>query len=360
MTVKCNICGHGVSVLETYTGAPHSLMSMYHSDKLATRDVDIYRCKQCGHTQVTALVAEQYYEDYFLGSYWGSSFKEVRRKQMNALIELAPMTESFLDVGCGVGHYLELARNHFKHIYGIEPSESSATIAKEKGFHIIQDYFHEKLALAADFDAITMIEVLEHVEAPLQLVRLAADFLKEDGILLIEVPNGQRIVSNHLFYNVCTDHIQYFSIPSLTAMAQLAGMQVICVRECDDPNLLEMFLRKPRAKQLTFTEQRNLILHKWLTALPHTEKIAAWGAGAESAAFIHMLDGKVKLDCIFDSDAAKQGLYIDHIPIKQATKDNVNQYEHIVLFANAHHKQIKAQLDKLGFKGSLHVIDASV
>lgn len=360
MITTCNICGNKARVLETYTGAPHSLMSMYHAKQLATKDIDIYGCQRCGHTQITSFVADEYYEDYFLGSYWGSSFTEVRKKQLNTLIQLAPATDHFLDVGCGVGHYLELARKHFKQIYGIEPSESSAHIAKDKGFHIIQDYFHDKIGLDAEFDVITMIEVLEHVEAPLELVTLASKFLKEDGILLIEVPNGQRIVSNQLFYNLCTDHIQYFSIPSLAAMAQLAGMQMITVREADDPNLLEMFLRKPTNNQPTFTEQRHLILNQWLSVLPSTSKIAAWGAGAESASFIHMLDGKVKLACIFDSDAAKQGLCIHHIPIQQATTDNVNQYDHIVLFANAHRKQIESQLDRLGYKGDFHVIATKI
>jgi len=358
--VACNICGKETHVLETYVGAPHSLMSMYYFDSLATKDIDIYCCSQCGHTQITSFVADEYYEDYFLGSYWGSSFTEVRKKQLSTLVQLAPSTESFLDVGCGVGHYLELARNHFQQLYGVEPSESSANIATAKGFRITHDYFQEQLSFGTKFDVITMIEVLEHIDRPLELVKLASTFLKEDGILLIEVPNGQRIVSNQLFYNLCTDHIQYFSISSLAAMAQLADMQVICVREADDPNLLEMYVRKSKQNPKTFTERRNLVLNHWLTVLPNNDKVAAWGAGAESAAFIYMLAGKVKLDCIFDSDVTKQGMRIHGIPIQQATVDNVNAYDHIVLFANAHGEQIKSQLMKLGYRGDFHVIDLKV
>lgn len=69
--------------------------------------------------------------------------------------------------------------------------------------------------------------------------------MSDDGIILVEVPNGQRILEKHLYYNLCTDHIQYFSVNSLTTMANRAGLTTICVQESSNPNLLELYVKNP-------------------------------------------------------------------------------------------------------------------
>jgi 2-polyprenyl-3-methyl-5-hydroxy-6-metoxy-1,4-benzoquinol methylase len=349
----CCICGQASTFEEKYSRAPHSLMSEYNSDQLQLCDLKIYHCTSCGHTQVPVYINEEYYEDYSMGSFWGASFKRVREQQVDHLAMLAPSQKRFLDIGCGVGHYLDLAKKHFQELYGVEPSNSSVIVARQKGFSVIHDFFHEGLSFDSGFDVITIIEVLEHLEKPLDMLIKAAQYLNENGIILVEVPNGQRIFENKLYYNLCTDHIQYFSVTSLSTMAFRAGLSVICVQESTDPNLLELYMRKTPKSHDNFSTRRQRSLNKLVSQLSSNAKIAAWGAGAESSCFLAMLEGKVQIHCLFDSDEAKHGRYLASIPIKKPTPNEICAFDTIILFANAHKLQIQEQLVQINFTGKL-------
>jgi SAM-dependent methyltransferase len=328
-------------------------MSVYNSDHLLLQDLDIYYCTSCGHTQIPTQISEEYYQEYSMGAYWGTSFRRLREQQIERLAMLAPSRKRFLDIGCGVGHYLTLAQNHFKELFGVEPSNTAFNIAREKGFTVINDYFHEGISFDSGFDAISIIEVLEHLEQPTELFSQAARLLNDNGILLVEVPNGQRIVEQRLYYNLCTDHIQYFSVTSLAAMAHRAGLTVVCVQEAADPNLIELYVKKAPQSLYSFSSKRQNDLDKLLSQLPSDAKVAAWGAGAESSCFLAMLEEKVQVKCLFDSDEAKHGHKIAHIPIIKPTADQVCKFNTIILFANAHKRQIQEQLVQLGFNGKV-------
>jgi 2-polyprenyl-3-methyl-5-hydroxy-6-metoxy-1,4-benzoquinol methylase len=339
--------------MEKYNRAPHELMRIYNLNQLILRDIEIYHCSSCGHTQIPAYISEDYYHDYSMGSFWGSSFKRIREQQLERLAKLAPSGKRFLDIGCGVGHYLELAKKYFDDPIGVEPSITSAKTAKQKGFSVINDYFHKGLSFESGFDVITIIEVLEHLEQPIDLFVQAASLLNENGILFVEVPNGQRIVEKRLYYNLCTDHIQYFSATSLTVMALQAGLTVVCVQESSDPNLLEIYVRKPSKPSDTFSTRRQYALDKLISQIPTNARVAAWGAGAESVCFLAMVEGRIKINCIFDSNEAKQRCKIANIPIVKPKTEYISKFDTIILFANAHKRQIQEQLMELGFTGTL-------
>lgn len=351
--MNCSICGQSTILVERYYGAPHCIMGQYNAPQLQLRDLEIYHCNHCGHSLIPAHVNEDYYEEYSMGSYWGASFRKLRAKQIEKLAQLAPKQERFLDIGCGVGHYLALAQAHFSQLVGVEPSLTGVQASREKGFEVIHDYFHEGLSFDDRFDAITIIEVLEHLEQPTVFLRQVANLLHDDGVLLVEVPNGQRIMEQQLFYNLCTDHIQYFSVTSLVELARQAGLTVIAVQQSEDPNLLELYARKVKQRPLNFTAKRQRALDQLLAQISSDQRIAAWGAGAESICFLAMLQHRIPLACLFDSDLAKHGHTLATIPIMQPTTERVNAYDYIILFANAHHQQISAQLNEMGFNGKL-------
>jgi len=96
---------------------------------------------------------------------------------------------SLLDIGCGSGDFLSLAKMQGWDICGVEPNENARSYSKEKTLSNILS--PEELVLQADhsFDVITMWHVLEHVEdlnwQCMQLHRL----LKPGGRLIIALPN---------------------------------------------------------------------------------------------------------------------------------------------------------------------------
>ena len=113
--------------------------------------------------------------------------------QVQACMEHARGT-SLLDLPCGDGTLTSLMMPYFKRIVGVDASATHLNLAKQK---LPQVEFHhdliEDLQLEEKFDTVTMINVLEHVTHPVEVLKKAASFLAKDGILLVHVPNSQAV-----------------------------------------------------------------------------------------------------------------------------------------------------------------------
>jgi cyclopropane fatty-acyl-phospholipid synthase-like methyltransferase len=97
-----------------------------------------------------------------------------------------------LDIGCGGGLFLSLLKCEGADVIGIELSDSRAQYAATKhGLEIhkqpIESDFWQK-GYANYFDAVTLWDVIEHVNYPFQTLQSAANVLKRDGLLLIDTP----------------------------------------------------------------------------------------------------------------------------------------------------------------------------
>jgi ubiquinone biosynthesis O-methyltransferase len=113
----------------------------------------------------------------------------------NNLFSSLPANGSVLDVGCGNGIIsLQLGKDGFN-IKGIDVSEKAIQKAKENNpfpnvtFEVADA---DKLKASGEaFDAIICSEVLEHLNHPGRLLKELLPILKNQGILLVTVPNGK-------------------------------------------------------------------------------------------------------------------------------------------------------------------------
>lgn len=97
-----------------------------------------------------------------------------------------------LDIGCGGGLFLSLLKNQGANVIGIELSDSRAQYASTRhGLEInkrpIESDFWQK-GYANYFDAVTLWDVIEHVNYPSLTLQSAANVLKRGGLLLIDTP----------------------------------------------------------------------------------------------------------------------------------------------------------------------------
>ncbi len=166
---------------------------------------DIVRCRNCGHlyTWIDQDVDfEELYssEAYKLDDQTNSIFFKIQKyeyvkmlKRVLAMINKPKDTNlSILDFGSGKGHLLYFAQQLGFNSFGVETAPERAAVAKEKyGFNISTDFYTGKGKIGnLNYDAITLIHVLEHLPDPELIVKgLLNDNLKENGILVIEVPN---------------------------------------------------------------------------------------------------------------------------------------------------------------------------
>ena len=139
-----------------------------------------------------------------------------------------------VDVGCGAGSFLDLARGYCRTTIGVEPSASLRAAAAAKGHvafdlcHHVSDEWRGRVDLAVCFS------VLEHVDEPLALLREIHDLLRPGGQLLLSTPNREDFLLELLpteygsfFYRRV--HLWYFDSASLAGLVGRAGFRAAAV-----------------------------------------------------------------------------------------------------------------------------------
>jgi 2-polyprenyl-3-methyl-5-hydroxy-6-metoxy-1,4-benzoquinol methylase len=135
-------------------------------------------------------------------------------------------TNRLLDVGCGVGHFLEVARQRGWQVFGTEYSEKAVEIAQKKGISMQQGapelYNYEP----ESFDIITSFEVIEHFNNPKEEIEKIRQLLRPGGLFYCTTPNFNSLL-RYWFkdrYKVIEypEHLSYYTRSTLN--------KVICER----------------------------------------------------------------------------------------------------------------------------------
>lgn len=143
---------------------------------------------------------------------------------------------TILDIGCGEGWTLNFFKNLNWNVTGIDFSDNGC---KNHNPHLIENLITgdiyeniSKLITNNKFDVIWLDNVLEHVINPKDLLEKCRLLIKENGVLIIEVPNDFSVLQNYLisnniveneFWIALPDHLSYFNKDGLNNLANDAG-----------------------------------------------------------------------------------------------------------------------------------------
>lgn len=102
--------------------------------------------------------------------------------------------DSLLDLACGDGMMTEMFARHVSRVVGVDANGAHLSRARQR---LPKAEFCESLVedleLDERFDTVTMLDLLEHVVDPIAVLRKAASFLTDSGVLIIHVPNALAI-----------------------------------------------------------------------------------------------------------------------------------------------------------------------
>lgn len=220
----------------------HVLCAWCHSDDfniIYKKDcMDVVRCNRCGllytNPRPPASALEAHYSKEYFNSWIRSCAADTNKRFKKRLKEINALTNRgrLLDIGCGPGFFLTTAKKNGWDVRGVELSAFAAEYAKKVfDIDVIPGELKQGLFTEKSFNVITQWHVLEHSRDPVGLLKLTSSYLKDGGLLAIEVPNIQSPVVNLVKEKwellAPAEHLYYFSPQTLEGMLKDAGFKII-------------------------------------------------------------------------------------------------------------------------------------
>ena len=152
----------------------------------------------------------------------------LRNKVKKVLSACLGKKGKLLDIGCGTGHFLEVAKQRKWEVAGMEPDEQARQQAEERLGQKIYGSLQE-IEGCNLYDAITLWHVLEHVHQLDRMLLKIKSILKPGGKLLIAVPNSYSDDAKHYrqhwaAYDV-PRHLYHFGQLQIREILEAKGFQ---------------------------------------------------------------------------------------------------------------------------------------
>ena len=306
-------------------------------------------CMQCGHVQTryeTSPDARYSQVDY---SYTSSNSNFSRKHWEDYAREVSGAigikNDSFVvEIGSNDGYLSEQFIKNGHRAIGVDPSPYVAELAKKRGVETIVGLFGKApaekiIAKYGKADLVIANNVFNHADNPVEFTRAVADTLKNDGSFVFEQPYWLIGVESGKFDQIYHEHVSYFTVKSVAALLDRAGMVITSAQVVDyHGGSLRVIAQKKEqahetceeAKKMIAKEearglfeietyknfmQRNLLQRsRFLQKVHHIKEeggaIIAVGAAAKGNTFLNFykLDRTI-IDYVTDSSPHKKGKY---------------------------------------------------
>jgi len=160
----------------------------------------------------------------------------IRVHTINYLQSKISSGHKVLDLGCKYGEITYAISNMAKEVVGIDYSESSIKIAKEKHQNenlrfVVADAIGYLKATNNSFDVLVLSHILEHIDEPQKFL---SDFVPFFKYVYIELPdfnktylNEYRRLNNQKLIYTDTDHVSEFDRYELEEIIDSAGLKIV-------------------------------------------------------------------------------------------------------------------------------------
>ena len=202
-------------------------------------DATLVRCDTCDLDFFWPVAPGD--ESFYAALIGGEYFKDDLKWEFGWTLDQLRIKGSVLDVGCGRGDFLALAKKGGHSPFGVETDATAASIARAKGIVVDERRIEEfSLEKNGSFDVVTSFHVLEHVSDPLSFAKNMCACAKPDGRIVLSVPNRDRTYLPETWGELEAlefppHHVTRWSERALTELARRAGMSVETVHTAPLP-----------------------------------------------------------------------------------------------------------------------------
>jgi 2-polyprenyl-3-methyl-5-hydroxy-6-metoxy-1,4-benzoquinol methylase len=196
----------------------------------AYRRAHLVRCRSCGHVfagrRPTDAELARNYGDYSRADH-DSPITRQRYRELLDGFERYRKGNRILDMGCGIGFFLEEAQSRGWDAYGSELESRAVEINRSKGLNCVQAPIGADTFERGSFDVITAFEVVEHLRDPLAEAATIARALRPGGLFYCTTPNfgslSRRLLRSRWSVIAYPEHLSYFTPLTLSSWLEHFG-----------------------------------------------------------------------------------------------------------------------------------------
>lgn len=188
------------------------------------------KCTSCGFVFSRQIPTTEELAEHYQGYGRNDYLSPITIKRYHELLDqMEPFrkTNRLIDVGCGIGYFLEVAKERGWEVYGTEYTDEAVRICKEKGILMHQGVLDPQQYESETFDVITSFEVIEHINNPKEEIANFNKLLRPGGLVYVTTPNFNSLLRYRLkaAYNVITypEHLSYYTPKTLNFVFKKSG-----------------------------------------------------------------------------------------------------------------------------------------
>jgi len=209
----------------------------------------ILKCQNCGHVFADLGLSDEelfelYRKNYFFGEEYSDYIADKKVIQKNFGLRFKVLQrflkanhQSLFEIGSAYGFFLDLVRNRFAKVQGIDITEDGVRYAREElKLEVIKEDLLKYELDGQKFDVVCMWDTIEHLRDPHLYVEKISHQMEPGSLLTIttgdiESFNARFKKAKWRLIHPPT-HIHYFSKKSLSRMLENYGFEVIYNRYC--------------------------------------------------------------------------------------------------------------------------------
>jgi 2-polyprenyl-3-methyl-5-hydroxy-6-metoxy-1,4-benzoquinol methylase len=206
-------------------------------------EYSLCKCLQCNLVQTYPLVIQENIDTLYNSSYFEGLMQRRKQelfyqKRILNLIERYKKLGKMLEIGIGVGFFMELAHSRGWDIEGVDPSQAACNYVADTLKLTTHHGTLESLQLPQKhFDVISLRHVFEHIPTPKSFLNELHRIVKDDGIICLAVPNfgGFRswIEKGKWFHLSIPYHLVHYTPKTLASLLTSCDFEIIKLRTLD-------------------------------------------------------------------------------------------------------------------------------
>jgi 2-polyprenyl-3-methyl-5-hydroxy-6-metoxy-1,4-benzoquinol methylase len=273
---KCVICKRNflhIINLGTHPCADTFLKNQKNAKKLMRYPLKTGYCS-CNHlTSIHKVSPNERYTKYNYSYTSGNS--PVSRNHFANIAKIITKkyklnaANSIIEIGSNDGTFLKcIKKTTSLNILGVDPSRFMSAIAIKRGIRTYANFFNIKNSKIIQkkfgkFDLLYAANLLNHIDEPDNFLKSCNTVLKDNGTIILEVPDLDSLIKTCGFDTIYHEHRQYFSTHSIEKVLNRNRYKILSIEKINYMSgSLRVFARKISMSENIIKTKESTMLQK--------------------------------------------------------------------------------------------------